>query len=177
MKVKMIKKPQYPEIEVIGMSKEDDPFPGTMPYRPGERIIITEEDVDIKYVHRESGLPFRKVDKVESIELYVELAGGFRSLANFTLDRTPVYVAPNAENDGMIDVFVNKDCCIAGYEYNTWERKRVLDQLYDCANAMCAKHPESAGLWRIIDKEGRRVVIRNITEKIRSKADEDFHAR
>ena len=57
-------------------------------------------------------------------------------------------MAPNRENAGVTDIFV--------------EDGAQINKIVACAMRMADAHPECDGVWQIVDKDGKRVFLRKI---------------
>lgn len=165
MKVEMKEKDKYPEIEVLGAySGGRDGF-GTMDCNAAGMFYVVEVPPPEGFVALGSEVGFRQVEKIESIELFVELLNGKRSAESFTIKGNELYRSHNPENSFAIDVFTRRsvlDYCYA-YEGDDYG-DGVLTELRKCAEAMCKEYPEIAGRWRIVDSLGRRVFVRGYEE-------------
>lgn len=89
-------------------------------------------------------------DAVKEVEVVVELVGGMKSLASFKFFGG--YMAPNRENAGVTDIFV--------------EDGAQINKIVACATRMADAHPECDGVWQIVDKDGKRVFLRKIATNL-----------
>lgn len=151
MKMKVMEKPQYPEIEIVAKTVESEC--GTIDRKPIGRCLLTTEETDKEYlvVGGDDSL-VKTVKEAEEVEVKVEFVGGVKSLASFKFFKA--YVAGNTENEGITDVYTG--------EYDKLERVR------ECAARMSEAHPECDGQWMIVDKDGKRVFLRVICKSLKA---------
>lgn len=147
--IKIEKKPVYDQIAVAG--KTYNTVTGTVDRKLVGRVLITT-DGGFSGQHQVvggDGTGILTVKPVEGeTELFVELAGGVKSLASFKFFGG--FEAPNKENAGVTDLF-------------TTEHDKV-ERLVACALRMSNAHPECDGQWRIIDARGTRYFLRETAE-------------
>lgn len=151
-KIKYDKVPVYAEVEVFGKTTSGSVF-GTVARRDVGRCLLTEEsgfdptaeDGRRMAVGGDANCLIQTVAKVAEKSLFVRLAGGAKSAAEFKF--FDCYEAKNRENDGITDVFVKKAV-------------KEVDEIVKCADGMCKAHPECSDRWEIVDKDGNRVFIR-----------------
>lgn len=147
--LKIEKKPVYDTIDVIG--KTFNTVTGSADRKLVGRVIITEAaGFDGKHQAVDGdGTGILTVKAVEGeTELFVELAGGIKSLASFKFFGG--FEAPNKENAGVTDLF-------------TTEHDKV-GRLVACALRMSEAHPECDGQWKIVDASGTRYFLRETAE-------------
>lgn len=145
--LKIEKKPVYDAINVIG--KTYNTVTGSVDRKLVSRVLITA-DGGFSGQHQVVGGDGTGIITVKPVdgetELFVELAGGIKSLASFKFFGG--FEAPNKENAGVTDLF-------------TTEHDKV-ERLVACAIRMSGAHPECAGQWKVVDARGTRYFLREI---------------
>lgn len=151
MKMKVMEKPQYPEIEIVAKTVESEC--GTIDRKSIGRCLLTTEAVDKEYmVVGGDDTLVKTVKEAEEIEVKVEFVGGVKSLASFKFFKH--YVAENKENADVTDIYT--------------EESDKLERIRECAARMAEAHPECDGQWKIVDKDGKRVFIRVICKYLKA---------
>lgn len=151
MKMKVMEKPQYPEIEIIAKTVESEC--GTIDRKSIGRCLLTTEVVDKEYqVVGGDDTLVKSVKEAEEIEVRVEFVGGVKSLASFKFFKH--YTAENKENSGIIDIYTDEG--------------DKLERIRECAARMAEAHPECDGQWKIVDNKGTRVFIRIICKYLKA---------
>lgn len=152
-KMKIREIPVYEECEIE--AKTTDTIAGTMDRKTVGRCLLTTAEgfVGKHEVVDGDGTPIVTVksfgkdeDEVKEIEVKVALVGDIKSLASFKFFGG--YTAPNRENSGVTDIFV--------------EDGAQINKIVVCATRMANAHPECDGMWQIVDKDGKRVFLRKI---------------
>lgn len=151
MKMKVMEKPQYPEIDIVAKTVESEC--GTIDRKSIGRCLLTTEAVDKGYmvVGGDDSL-VKTVKEAEEIEVKVEFVGGVKSLASFKFFKH--YTAENKENPNVVDIYT--------------EESDKLERIRECAARMAEAHPECDGQWKIVDKDGKRVFIRVICKYLKA---------
>lgn len=151
MKMKVMEKPVYPEIDIV--AKTVDSVCGTIDRKPIGRCLLTLEATEKNYqVVNGDGTEVRTVKETDEVEVKVEFVGGIKSLASFRFFKP--YTGENKENSGCTDVYTTECDKVAA--------------LMACAERMSDAHPECDGQWKIVDNEGRRVFLRVICKALRA---------
>ena len=158
MKMKYKEIPSFEEVEIV--AKTVDTTAGTMDRKTvGRCLLTTAEGFEAKHeVVDGDGTPIVTVksfgkdeDEVKEIEVKVALVGDIKSLASFKFFGG--YTAPNRENPGVTDVFV--------------EDGAQINKIVACAERMCHDHSEVDGMWQIVEKStGKRVFLRKIATNL-----------
>ena len=157
MKMKYKEVPSFEEVEIV--AKTVDTTAGTMDRKTvGRCLLTTAEGFSGKHeVVDGDGTPIATVksfgkdeDEVKEVEVKVALVGDIKSLASFKFFGG--YMAPNRENAGVTDIFV--------------EDGAQINKIVACATRMADAHPECDGMWQIIDKDGKRVFLRLIATNL-----------
>lgn len=147
--LKIEKKPVYDAIDVIG--KTFNTVTGSADRKLVGRVLVTTS-AGFDGQHQAVGGDGTGILTVKAVEaeteLFVELAGGIKSLASFKFFGG--FEAPNKENAGVTDLF-------------TTEHDKV-GRLVACALRMSEAHPECDGQWKIVDASGVRHFIRELAE-------------
>lgn len=152
MKMKVMEKPVYPEIDVVAKTVSGTEC-GTIDRKVVGRVLLTLENAEKEYQvvgGDETGI--KTVKEFDEFEVKVEFVGGIKSLASFKFYKG--YVAANRENPEIDDVY-------------TTEVDKI-EKLRDCAFRMSEAHPECDGQWKIIDKDGKRVFLRAICKSLKA---------
>lgn len=151
MKMKVMKTPEYPEVEVI--AKTHDSECGTIArHLIGRRYLTLDELPEQKCEGVETNVKLVRVERTDA-EIRVEFVGGVQSLATFTF--FGAFTAENSENPGVTDVFTTDEATV----------RRALA----CAERMSAAHPECDGQWKFTDMDGKRVFLRVISMRLDAK--------
>lgn len=146
--------PQYESVDIA--AKTVNTITGTIDRKPvGRALITTAAGFEGKHqVVNGDGVAIRSVQKIgtdngeaATVELFVELVGGVKSLASYKFFAG--YVAKNAENPECVDLFTD----------DTEKISRVVST----AERMCASHPECDSQWKLVDKDGTRYFLRVIS--------------
>lgn len=174
MKMKYREVPKFEEVEVAAKTLEATT--GTIDRKAVSRALITTQEGFRGKTHEivdGDGVNLRTVksfggetDEVKSVEVFVELVGGKRSLASYKFFSG--WIAENPENPGVTDLFVDgakKDGC-AGVAEVTNDDK--IESIVSCARRMCDATPEADGKWQIVTADGKRVFLRECATNLRS---------
>jgi len=170
MKMKYREAPTYDEVEVVG--KTTDATCGTIDRKLVSRALLTEqagfagkthEIVDGDGVCLRTVKPFGgEDDEVKEIEAFVELVGGKRSLASYKFYKG--WTAENPENEGVTDIFVDAAAKASGDGTNHDQ----IESLIATARRMCEASPECDGRWKIVNKDGKRLFLRECVTTLKS---------
>lgn len=151
MKMKVMEKPQYPEIEIVAKTVESEC--GTIDRKPIVRCLLTTEEVEKEYqVVGGDNTLVKTVKEAEAVEVKVEFVGNVKSLASFKFFKH--YTADNKENSDVVDIYT--------------EESDKLERIRECAARMAEAHPECDGQWKIVDNTGKRVFIRIICKYLKA---------
>lgn len=148
--VKFTEAPKYEEVALIGKTIESTFLAGTFDREQIVRRYLTEaEGFDGKSEIIVNGADKYGIltVKPDTLDVYVELMGGKKSLASW---KFAGFTADSIENEGCVDLFVPSTDDVAN-------KGRSLRA---CAEAMSAATPEAANLWRVVTSDGKRVFIR-----------------
>ena len=151
MKMKVMRTPEYPEVDVI--AKTHDSECGTIArHLIGRRYLTLDELPEQKCEGVETNVKLVRVERADA-EVRVEFVGGVKSLATFMF--FGAFTAENSENPGVTDVF-------------TTDRMTVMRALA-CVERMSAAHPECDGQWKFTDMDGKRVFLRIVSTELNAK--------
>ena len=155
MKINYEKITTIPSLEAFGFAADTGLLPsGTEDMPPQGRIrnvLLTEDKAaaagDIQSTamrhYRDNGIRIQFVEKGD-ISLLVEFIGGMKS--PITVDFKGVYIA---KSDDLIEIFFDED----GYDDD-------IDELDEARKGMSAAHPECCNRYKVVDAQGRRVILR-----------------
>ena len=170
MNMKYRETPKYEEVDVVAKTMEATC--GTIDRKPVGRALLTEqagfagkthEIVDGDGVSLRTVKPFGgENDDVKEVEAFVELVGGKRSLASYKFYKG--WLGANPENQGVTDVFVD-GAATATADMTNHDQ---VEALVATAARMCNAAPECDGRWQIVDKDGKRLFLREVVTKLTS---------
>lgn len=174
MQMKYREVPKFETVEVVAKTLEATT--GTIDRKAVGRALLTTQEGFRGKTHEivdGDGVTLRtvksfggEVDEVKSVEVFVQLVGGKKSLASYKFFSG--WTGENPENPGVVDLFVDgakKDGC-AGIAEITNHAK--IESLVACARRMCDATPEADGKWQIVDASGRRVFLRECATNLKS---------
>lgn len=151
---------KYETVEVVGISKEvlGNDVNGTIARKPfkGRRILTETAGFDpaaddAKVVAEgDKTRFFQTVEKFEDMEVYLELANGFKT-PGLKLTR----------GFKCIDTKDNVDCVIAYVKWDDDSSKDTLGKIRMFAPRACAMDANvtAFGEWKLVDKDGKRVIV------------------
>lgn len=153
MNMKYTEIPSYETVEIV--AKTNEAVTGTVDRKlVGRSLLTTSAGFEGKHqVVGGDGTPIRTVQKIgedegdaATVELFVELVGGIRSLASYKFFAG--YVGKNPENPDVTDVYTDNG--------------EQVQRIVDTAKRMCADHPECDSQWKVVDANGKRYFLRKI---------------
>jgi len=170
MKMRYKETPKYEEVDVV--AKTTDATCGTIDRKLVSRALLTEQEgftgktheiVDGDGVNLRTVKPFGgEDDEVKEVEAFVELVGGKRSLASYKFYKG--WLGANPENADVTDVFVDTAAKASGDGTNHDQ----IESLVATARRMCEASPECDGRWKIVDKGGKRLFLRECVTTLKS---------
>ena len=153
MNMKYTAIPTYESVEIV--AKTNEAITGTVDRKlVGRSLLTTQAGFEGKHcVVDGDGTPIRTVQAIgenegeaQTVELFVELVGGIRSLASYKFFAG--YVGKNPENAGVMDLYTDNG--------------EQVSKIVETARRMCAAHPECDSQWQVVDKDGHRWFLRKI---------------
>ena len=159
MQCKYTEVPKYETVDIV--AKTSEAITGTIDRKlVGRALLTTAAGFEGKHqVVGGDGTVIRTVaeigegeGKAGTVELFVELVGGIRSLASYKFFKG--YVGANPENAGVKDLYTDDGV--------------QVQKIIDTAKRMCADHPECDSQWKIVDKDGNRWFLRKIVTDVKA---------
>lgn len=143
-------RPEYKTVALV--AKTTETISGTIDRKPVPRRLLTEaEGFDGKQVVVDGddvGI-FTAAKKAE-VEVWVELVGPTKSKASWKFYDVLTLDCP--ENEGVTEIFTDD--------------VEKVGHVTGCAARMCSANPDCDNMWQLVDKDGKRVIVRIVDKAV-----------